>query len=53
MSITNKEDIQNFQFPYQESSKHQEIVITDHDIYGEVQVQGDLLKSLNINGEPF
>jgi len=37
VSIIDVEDIQNFEFPCQKSSKHREIVTTGYEICGEVQ----------------
>ena len=37
VSITGKEnDAKNFEFPYQEAFKHDQIAITGHEMYGEV-----------------
>jgi len=45
VSITDEENAQNFEFPYQEAFKHHQIAITGHEMYGEVHV--DAPKNLN------
>jgi len=52
MSIVDEEGIQNINILCQKSSKHQELVMTDHEMCGKVQAQADSPKSLSSDLTP-